>query len=92
MSRENSPDRDVAARAGSFKEGTSKEGSATLTGNQFTLLMEEVRRLREGQEDAALKCHIKRDCPKKALGTSSQYPSHESYKGSMGSKGVDFVT
>ena len=33
--------------------------------------------------------HIKRDCPKKALGTSSQYPSHESYEESMGSKGVD---
>ena len=58
MSREGSPARDVAARAGS-----SKEGSAALTGDQFAQLMEEVRRLREGQEDAALKLEkgVRRD-------------------------------
>ena len=58
MSREGSPARDVAARAGS-----SKEGSAALTGDQFAQLMEEVRRLREGQEDAALELEkgVRRD-------------------------------
>ena len=63
MSREGSPARDVAARAGSSKEGSSKEGSAAITGDQFAQLMEEVRRLREGQEDAALKLEkgVRRD-------------------------------
>ena len=63
MSREGSPARDVAARAGSSKEGSSKEGSAALTGDQFAQLMEEVRRLPEGQEDAALKLEkgVRRD-------------------------------
>ena len=79
MSREDSPviEAILPELEMSEKLQLASSGSVAITGDQFATLMEEVRRLREGQEDAALKLEkgIRRDpCIFKRRGNKNQYP------------------